>query len=101
MHKQWLTGTGGPQNEPFARAEDRRMNKLLRALEAILSTAWYAALTLFCVAVFGTALFDFADKFLNNDIVACVVLCFLLILLTGTVGNYVKKKANGAPKDYT
>ena len=98
---QQQIGTGGPQNEPFARAEDRRMNKLLRALEAILSTAWYAALTFFCFVVFGTALFQFADKFLNNDIVECVVLAIILVGVTIFVGNHVKKKANGAPKDYT
>lgn len=70
------------------------MKKTIKAIEAILSTAWYAALTFFCFAVFGTALFQFADKFLNNNIVACVVLGILLIIATVLVGNYVKEKAN-------
>lgn len=70
------------------------MKKSLKVLGAVLSTAWCAALTFFCFAVFGTALFQFADKFLNNDIVSCVVLAIILVGVTIFVGNYVKKKAN-------
>ena len=76
------------------RRKGRKMKKMLKALDAVLSTAWYAALTFFCFVVFGTALFQFADKFLNNDIVACVVLAIILVGVTIFVGNHVKKKAN-------
>lgn len=67
--------------------------KILKALGAVVSTAWYAALTFFCIVVFGTILFRFVDKFLNNNIGACAFLGVVLICATGFVGNYVKEKA--------
>lgn len=70
------------------------MKKILKSIAAILSTAWYAALTFFCVTVFCTALFQFSDRFLSNNIFACMFLGAILIGATMFVGDYVKKKAN-------
>lgn len=77
-----------------AACKHHMMKKILKSIAAILSTAWYAALTFFCITVFGTALFRFADKFLNNNIGLCMLLGAILIGATMFVGDYVKKKAN-------
>ena len=50
-----------------------KKERAVKVLVAVLSTAWYAALALFCFIVFEVALFQFADKFLNNDVALTVI----------------------------
>ena len=73
--------------------------KISKVLAAVLSTAWYAALTLFCFIVFEVALFQFADKFLNNDVALTVIFGVFLIAVTFSVGNHIKSKVNSDSDD--
>lgn len=68
------------------------MKKVIRYLLAVLSTAWTGALTIFSFLVMGTGLFQFADRFLNNNIVSCIVLAVVLICITIGAGAVVKEK---------
>lgn len=68
------------------------MKKVIRYLLAVLSTAWTGALTIFSFIVIGTGLFQFADRFLNNNIVSCIVLAVVLICITIGAGSAVKEK---------
>ena len=65
---------------------------MVRRLLAILSVAWYGAMAIFSGTIFATALFEFVDRFFNNNIIACVVFAFLLIGVTWLAGDTVKKK---------
>ena len=69
-----------------------KKERAVKVLVAVLSTAWYAALALFCFIVFEVALFQFADKFLNND-------GLFLIAVTFSVGNHIKSKVNSDSDD--
>ena len=68
------------------------MKKIMRYLLAVLSMAWTGALTFFSFIVMGTGLFQFADKFLNNNVASCVVLAVILICITLGMGAAVHKK---------
>ena len=76
-----------------------KKERAVKVLVAVLSTAWYAALTLFCFIVFEVALFQFADKFLNNDVALTVIFGLFLIAVTFSVGNHIKSKVNSDSDD--
>ena len=66
---------------------------------ALMSTAGYATLAQFCFIVFEVALFQFADKFLNNDVALTVIFGLFLIAVTFAVGNHIKSKVNSDSDD--
>lgn len=68
------------------------MKKVIRYLLVVLSTAWTGALTFFSFIVMGTGLFQFADRFLNNNIVSCIVLAAVLIGVGAAVKGKMKNR---------
>jgi len=69
-----------------------QLKRFVKCLLTILSTAWYGALTIFSGIVFTVATFRFVDKYLNNNIVASVLLAIGLIILTWAIGHVIKEK---------
>lgn len=68
------------------------MKNVVKYLLTVVSMAWTGALTFFSLAVITVGLFQFAEKFLNNNVVSSVILAVILICITIGVGAAVHRK---------
>jgi len=68
------------------------MSKFLKCLWTIIETALIGSFTIFtCISVL-VGLYKFADKYLNNNIFACILLGALLLVGIWMVGTNIKNK---------